>query len=99
MPRICGRKAIASASFIFHSNTLQVCLRVRHGLQHVATLRLELWSVSACMFRTERRHMDGVRFNCRDSAWLLLQDDAQLGVKRCTVMMQPRGCERTQRLL
>lgn len=104
MSWVCGRKAIASASFIFHLNTLQVCLRMRldadlNMMQHWG------WKCGPCLgpaevmhVRTGRPDRGGVRFDCRDAAWFLLWDNVELiNVKRCAVVLH-KGRQRTQRL-
>lgn len=107
MSWVCGRKAIASASFIFHLNTLQVCLRMRldadlNMMQHwgwkcglVSVSDLQRW----CTSGHGEPERGGVRFDCRDAAWFLLWDNVQLiNVKSCTAVLH-KGRQRTQRLL
>lgn len=94
MSWVCGRKAIASASFIFHLNTLQVCLRMRldadlNMMQHWG------WKCGLCLgpaevmhVRTGRPDRGGVRFDCRDAAFgfyceTMLSSSMLKGARRC----------------
>lgn len=86
MSWVCGRKAIASASFIFHLNTLQVCLRMRldvdlNMMQHWG------WKCGQCLGRAEVVHV---------RTWRTWQRWREVWLQRCCLVSIVRQCSAHQ---